>query len=81
MIEVITEGRVIKFDKEKKIIAFLNIKKMKKRNVFWEIPLEATPYRIVDYPDTYSGIPFNRLKELAELQRSTKTLIERIYNA
>lgn len=59
MIDVITVGRVVKFDKEKKIIAFLNIKKMKEkerlRNTWMltnpcnEIPL--TDFHIVDYPD------------------------------
>lgn len=58
MIEIITVGRVVKFDKERKIIAFLNIKKMKEKeklrqwmptNPCMEIVLGD--FHMVDYPD------------------------------
>ena len=59
MIEVITVGRVVKFDKEKKIIAFLNIKKMKEKEKLRHNWMITNPcmevvlgdFHMVDYPD------------------------------
>lgn len=75
MIEVIEEGRVIKFDKEKKIIAFLNVKRLLKQkhgnwatNPCGEIMLPD--FHIVDYPDRLEvGCNNSKIKEEILKQR------------
>ena len=72
MIEVITVGRVVKFNKEKKIIAFLNIKKMKEKEKLRHNWMITNPcmevmlgdFHMVDYPDRIGE------RHLAEMKTS-----------